>query len=649
MTGNKKGFKNYRFFPTIVLLLGIVLHSQFSNAQTDSLFSSLSLKKLSLEELMDIEVTSVSKRPEKLREVASAIQVITNEHIRASGAKTLAEALRLASNLQVAQVNSSQWAISGRGFNNVLANKLLVLLDGRVVYTPLYAGVFWDVQNVILEDIDRIEVISGPGGTLWGSNAVNGVINIISRSSAETKGFFAEAATGTGLPVLGSVRYGGNLGKEISYRVYGTGFKMGSASDSMGAKSNDEWPMLKGGFRMDWATGKNKLVLEGNVYRGEPNPDAADTAVIAKGDNVRVRWNHTISERSDFQLQTYYDHTSRDFGNGFAENLKTFDLDWQHRYNPGSRHALTYGLGFRLMHHQVTNLELFAFLPADKTLRLYNAYVQDNIRLSERLNFILGIKAEHNSYTGFEYQPNARISWTPNKKQNLWAAVSRAVRTPARIDRDFFLLIAPNLPLIAGNDAFESETLIAYEIGWRSQPMDNLTFSLSAFYNVYDNLRSAEPGAPPLFIPITFGNGVKGNSYGLEMSVMTQINHWWNLRGGYTFLNKELELKPGSLDANNASAESNDPRHQFMLQSSIKLPGAFDLGTVFRFVDKLPQPYVSSYSELDIRLARKIGKIIELNIVAQNLLAKRHLEFIPSSPAAREIERSIYGKIICRF
>ncbi len=363
---------HHRFFCIVMLTLGLTWFPGLCHSQVqDTLLSSHSLKKLSLEELMDIEVTSVSKRPEKLTEVASAIQVITQKDIRSSGAKTLPEAFRLAPNLQVAQVNSSQWAISARGFNNVLANKLLVLIDGRTVYTPLYAGVFWDVQNLLLEDVDRIEVISGPGGTLWGANAVNGVINIITKNSSDTKGLFAEAATGSDFPGLGSLRYGGKINDDLTYRVFGTGFKLGSVRDTNGMKVNDDWRMIKGGFRLDWkASENNKLSLQANIYGGKPNPDAADTSVIARGDNIVARWNHTISEKSDFQFQAYYDHTWRDFGSGFTEDLKTYDIDWQNRYQLGRRHELTYGLNFRLMDHKVTNLELFAFLPRRKDIIL---------------------------------------------------------------------------------------------------------------------------------------------------------------------------------------------------------------------------------------------------------------------------------------
>ncbi|HXS59045.1 MAG TPA: TonB-dependent receptor [Hanamia sp.] len=611
-----------------------------------------SLLKLSLEDLMNIKVTSVSKNSEKLEEAASAIQVITQADIHNSGAKTLPEALRLASNLQVAQVNSSQWAISARGFNNVLANKLLVLINGRAVYTPMYAGVFWDVQNVLLEDIDRIEVISGPGGALWGSNAVNGVINVITKSSKDTKGFYAEAGAGSNLPGTASLRYGGKLNDKITYRMFGAGFHLGNTQLTNGSKANDEWTMGRAGLRMDWdVTPKDLITFEGSIYSGRPNPDGNDTSIIARGDNLTVRWSHSASARSDFQLQFYYDHTLRNFGNGFKEVLKTYDIDWQNRIALCDRHEVTYGANFRIMDHNVTNLPLFGFFPGRKDLYLYSAFAQDKIALiKDRLRFTIGAKIEHNSYTDFEFQPNARLAFTPTKKQTIWAAVSQAVRTPSRIDRDFVAFLAPGLAFIRGDSNFVSETLTAYELGWRIQPSKNLSVSASSFYNVYDNIRSAEPGPiPPFNIPITFGNGVKGASYGIELSGIYQLTSWWNLKGGYTFFKKDLSLKSGSKDANNATAESDDPQHQFVIQSKVILPARFEFGTVIRYIDKLPKPYVPSYFGLDLRVGWRPSKAIELNLVAQNLLDKYHSEFIPASPSAREIERSIYGKVTCRF
>lgn len=634
--------------PAVVCLLIISdpLHAQ----RRDSTYSAISLKNLSLEELMNIEVTSVSKNPEKLNEVASAIQVITSDDIRRSGFTSLPEVLRLAANLQVARANASQWAISARGFNNVLADKLLVMIDGRTVYTPLYAGVYWDVQNVMLEDVDRIEVISGPGGTLWGANAVNGVINVVTKSSKATKGVFLQAAFGNQLPWMANARLGGSIGKKINYRIYGMGYKLGDTrlADG-GAKANDAWSIGQGGIRVDYeASAKDQLTVQGDFYDGFPNPDGT-SAVIVMGGNVLARWSHKISERSDWRIQTYYDHTWRDLRNGFSEKLQTLDLDWQLRFHVGRNHEFTWGGDLRRMYDRKRNLDLFAFDPAKKILHIYGTFLQDKITLVPgRLNITLGSKIEHNTYTGLEYSPSARLAWMPAGSHVLWAAVSRAVRTPSRIDRDFTLSLAPEVPLIdAGN--FISTTLVAYELGWRSQPAAGFSFSLSPFFHVYNRLRSVEPGPEPTGFPLTFANGVEGHSYGLELAGNWQASTWWRVRGGYTFLKKKLEIKDGSNDMNGATAESNDHENQILLQSFFDIGNQVEAGIVFRHISKLPLPPVPSYSGLDLKVAWKMTDFLELSVTGQNLLDDRHPEFIPTSPSARTMVRSVYGQITCRL
>ena len=640
--------KRTHFVGSAFVVSGLLLLSNPAVGQIpDTLPSPGVLKRLSLEQLMNVEVTTVSRRPEKLSATASAIQIISSEDIRRSGASSIPEALRLAPNLQVAQVNASQWAVSARGFNNVLANKLLVLIDGRTVYTPLYAGVFWDVQNVPLESVDRIEVVSGPGGALWGANAVNGIINIITKSAGDTQGLAVEGVGGSELG-LGVLRYGGRSGSGLSYRVYGEGFKRGSTVLFDGTDAQDSWGLGQGGFRVDWGGGKaNAFMVEGDYYDGRPDPDGG-AEVVVRGGNAVGRWNRVLSEGSDLQLQVYYDRSWRDFGNGLTEDLSTYDLDAQHRFQLGRRQEIIWGVGARLMDHTTENLPAFAFLPAHRTLQLYSGFVQDEIALVDgRLRLALGSKFEHNSYTGFEIQPSARLAWTPTSRHTVWAAVSRAVRTPARIDRDFFLFLAPGVPLFAFED-LQSEEVLATELGWRLQPQDRVSLALSTFYNDYDDLRTAEPGPPPFGIPITLGNGLQGHTYGVELAALWQVIDQWRVRGGYTFLKKELSLKPGSLDLNGATAESNDPEHQFLIQSTADLPGRLELDAVFRFVDALPDPPVPSYAGLDLRLGWRATRRLELAVVGQNLLHDEHVEFIPSNPAPRRLQRSVYGKITWR-
>jgi iron complex outermembrane receptor protein len=637
------------FFICPVVIFSFVTFTPSHAQEANAVPSASALKKLSVEELLNIEITSVSKRPERLSQTSSAVQVITQEDIRHSGATSVAEALKLAANLQTAQANASQWAISARGFNNVLANKLLVIIDGRVAYTPMYAGVFWDVQNVILENIDRIEVISGPGGTLWGSNAVNGVINVITKKASETKGVFAEAAVGTELRALGSLRLGGSIGEKITYRIYGSGFKRDHTVYADSVDFTDDWQLGMGGFRVDWEpTDKDMVTVHTNYYNGRPDPDGG-SPVVAKGNNTIARWTHAISEESDFKIQLYYDETWRDFRNEFTERLRTYDFEGQHRVQLGERHEMIYGLGFRKMDHVVENLELFGFLPANKSLYIYNIFLQDRIALiDEKLDLTLGIKLEHHTYSKFQYQPNVRLSWLPTDRQTVWGSVSRAVRNPARLDREFQVSLAPNFPFITGSD-FKPEEVIAFELGWRFQPKDALTVSVSGFYNVYDNIRSVEPGPAPFGLPLTFGNGVEGNTHGLEIFSIYQVNSWWRLRGGYTWLEKDLTVKDESEDANNASAESNDPMHQVMLQSIMDIGERIEAGAVLRYVGALPEPVVKEYVGLDLRAAYKIHKKIELSIVGQNLIKSSHVEFIPDSPFPLGIERSVYVKVACRL
>jgi iron complex outermembrane receptor protein len=609
-----------------------------------------SYKQLSLEQLMDIEVTTVSRRPERLILAPSAIQVVTGDDIKRSGASTLPQALRLAPNLQVAQVNASQWAISARGFNNVLANKLLVMIDGRTVYTPLYSGVFWDAQNVLLEDVERIEVVSGPGGAVWGANAVNGVINVITKSADETQGLYVEGAAGTALSGYGALRYGGRLNSELSFRVYGMGFRQDSTVRVDGSSAGDDWTMDQGGFRVDWQPrSDNHVTLQGDFYDGRPDPDAGPP-VGASGGNALGRMQHVFSEDADCQLQAYYDQSWRDFGNGFKEYLQTYDVDWQHHFRFAQRHDVLWGLGYRRMDDEEHNLPLFAFTPAHQSLNLYSAFVQDDVAIvRDVLRLTLGSKFERNDFTGFEPQPSARVAWSPHVEHTIWAAASRAVRTPSRLERDFSLSAAPGVAILAGNDDFMSEKVHAYELGWRAQPERNLSFSLSTFYNDYFDLRSAEPGPPPFGIPIRIGNGVEGHTYGAEVSADSRLVDGWHLRGGYTFLKKKLWIVDGSHDLNGATAESDDPEHQFLLQSTLDLPHAFQLDTVARYVTELHVRNVPGYVGLDVRLAWNGIRGLELSLVGQNLLDRSHPEFAASAAAPQEIERSVYGKIAWRY
>jgi iron complex outermembrane recepter protein len=607
------------------------------------------LKEVPFEELFNLEITTVSKRPERLVDVPSAIQVITSEEIRRSGATSLPEALRLAPNLQVAQVNSSTWAISARGFNATTANKLLVLIDGRSVYTPLFSGVFWDVQNVMLEDIDRIEVISGPGATLWGANAVNGVINVITKSARDTQGVLLSGGGGSHLRGFGNARYGGKVGQDVYFRLHGMGFDRDDTKLRSGRDADSSWFIGQGGFRADWLPSSGeKVMLLGNFYGGDIGQTAPGDVTV-NGQNLLGRWTHPLAGDSEISLQLYWDRTHRRITGSIAEVLNTYDLEFQHRLPLGERNKLIWGGGYRLMQDNVDNTAAIAFLPGKRDLHLFSGFVQDEITLlREQLFLTIGSKFEHNDYSGFEFQPSVRLAWMPVTDQTIWAAVSRAVRSPSRIDTEVFAPSTPPFLLQGGGDRFDSETVISYELGYRTELAQRLGLSISTFFNDYDDIRSVEPiaGAPGQFIIL---NRLRAKTYGVELSATWQPLEWWRLRGGYTYFRKEIHLGDSG-DINRGRGEGNDPHHQFLVQSMINLPADLEFDSVLRYVDNLNQrgPLVPSYVSLDLRLGWQPTPNWEFAVVGQNLLDKRHAEF--GAPATRqEIPRSVYGKVTWKF
>ena len=628
---------------SLLLALGALCSSSFgAPAVTNNSPTAAELKQLSLEALMNQDVAVVTRRPEKLLESPSAVQVITGEDIHRSGATSLPEALRLASNLEVAQVNSHDWAISARGFNNTLANKLLVMIDGRSVYTPLDAGVFWDAQSVLLSDIDRIEVVSGPGGTLWGANAVNGVINIVTKSARDTQGMLVEGGGGSFLQDFGAVRYGGSNGTNLFYRVYAQRSDRDAALLPSGKTAPDSWDMSQGGFRLDWyPTEENILTVSADSYAGSENTTPGNT--FLDGQNLLGRFTHTFSDTSDLSIQAYFDRTWRDISQSFAEDLKTYDFDFQFRFGLGSRQSITWGAGYRLMQDEVHNTAALAFVPPNRNMQLFSGFIQDEITLiPEHFKLTLGTKLEHNDFSGFEAQPSARLAWTPTDRHTLWAAVSRAVRSPSRIDSDFEVPGTPPFVLV-GDKNFQSETVLAYEAGYRLRPVDRATLSLATFYNDYNNLRSLDALSPTNFI---IGNAFNGQTWGVELSSTYQAADWWRLRAGYTYLHKDLW--PASAKAAPSSREGNDPEHQAMLQSILNLPAHFQLDLTGRYIDSLQNPHVPGYVSFDVRLAWWWKNNLEISIVGQNLWDNQHPEF-GAAATRQEIPRSVFGKVAWWF
>jgi iron complex outermembrane receptor protein len=606
------------------------------------------LKKLSVEQLMDIEVTSVSKRPEKLSETASAIQVVTADDIRRAGATSLPEALRAASNLEVAQIDSRQWAISARGFNNVFADKMLVLIDGRSVYTPLYAGVYWDVQDTMLEDLDRIEVISGPGATQWGANAVNGVINLTTKGAKDTQGSLVTAGGGSELRSSAAARYGGQIAPGVYYRVYAKYFDRGDSVRTNGNKSNDAWRAGQVGFRTDWdAAAGNQFTLQGDGYDGTEGQTGPDN-IRVNGADVLGRWSRTLAENSDIKLQAYYDRTHRRIPGSFTQNIDTYDLDFQHRCPFGAAHDLVWGLNYRLVNDGVQNTPANAFLPPRVKRQWFSGFLQDEIALvPDRLHATLGTKVEHNDYTGFEIQPSIRLAWRPAKTQTVWTALSRAVRTPSRIDRDLFSPATPPFR-IAGGKNVVSEKLLAGEFGYRVQLEPSLALSLATFYNAYDDLRSLEPLTPPLAFPVEASSGLRGHSGGAELTADWRVTGAWRLRAAWTELRVRSEPQPGTRDRSTRDSIARDPNHQIFLRSQLDLSARWEWDLALRYVSAIGNQNLPGYTEADARLGWRPTPRWELSLDGQNLLHAHHPEF--NGPGARrEIQRGFFGKAVWRY
>lgn len=648
-----------------------------ANAQSSNvlLASTADLKKLSLEQLMDIEVTSVSKQPEKLLEAPAAIEVLTGEDIRRSGASSIPQALRLVNNLDVARKNSHEWVISARGFSSDVGNKLLVLSDGRTVYTPLFSGVFWDRQDYILDDIDRIEIVSGPGGALWGANAVNGVINILTKSAQDTQGLYLDAGGGTDPQTFADARYGGALTPTVSYRVYGKYTERDNQFLTDGTDAHDAWHAGQGGFRIDTEPStRNNYTLQGDFYRNIEEIQSGGDATVSGG-NLLGRWSQKISEMAGMSLQAYYDRTHLLLpvpafvpAPGFVlapagtlkDDLDTYDLDFQHHFQWGGRSKVLWGLGYRYTHDVVGNAPALAFSPTELNQSLFSGFLQDEISLRDDLALTVGTKVEHNDYTGYEVEPSTRLQWNLTERQSLWGAVSRAVRAPSRIDRDISEPGPQSLIVILkGGQGFRSETVVAYELGYRGQLSPRTNASLATFYNVYDDLRSTSISPPdPIFgfpFPFFFANNLEGETYGFELSGDVQLLDNWRLHGGYRLLKEDIRVKPGRFDFNNALNETADPEQQFTLRSAVDLPQHVQLDADLRWVDNRTinnsgvPANVPSYVDLNLRLGWHPTDALEISLIGQNLLHDRHPEYGVPGPARIEIERSIWGRLVCRF
>jgi iron complex outermembrane recepter protein len=650
--------------------------------------AAVDFTKFSLEELKNVEIISASKRPEIVADVAAAVYVITQEQIRRSGATSIPEALRLAPGVHVARISATEWAINIRGLNNQFAENLLVLMDGRSVYTHVFSGVFWDVQDTVMEDIERIEVIRGPGAALWGANAVNGVINIITKNAKETKGGQAVALAGSE-EQLASLRYGGTLGRQTHYRAYGKFFNRGelgtvggSSADTDGnPQSSDDWRSGRAGFRLDVApennlpaAGSNAFALQGEAYSNRYDKEFERRSILfptapsgqgrqrddseALGFHLLGRWKHTLSKDSETALQFYFDHAEKDYDPA-SGTVNTADLDFQHRLNVAQYHDIVWGLQYRFISDDFRNSPNFTMDPQDLNQNLWSAFIQDQIRLApDLLTLTLGSKFEHNEFTGLEIQPSLRLMYTPYQRLSLWAAVSRAVRIPSRLElhgrtSDQLLLpaVQPDGPVVVntqGNADLDSEKLIAYELGLRLNPARSLWFDVALFYNDYDELINLEQisAAPPNGpYDLAYANNATGRAYGMEVAADWQVMLNWILGASYTYLNTQID-KNLIVDPNIAEivSQGSNPHHLFTIRSNLDVTPQIDFDIWLRFVGSLPERDIDRYTVVDARLAWRPFTKLELSLVGQNLLEEGHAEF-----STLEVQRSVYAKIDWHF
>ncbi|HEX7026415.1 MAG TPA: TonB-dependent receptor [Gammaproteobacteria bacterium] len=608
-----------------LLVLGMLLiGATFPAAHAQQQYSMRDFLSLSIEELAKIKISSVSKREESLSNAPASIYVITQDVIRNSGATSIPEALRLAPNLQVARINGAQYAISARGFNALVSNKLLVLIDGRTVYTPLFSGVFWNQQDILLEDVERIEVISGPGGTLWGTNAVNGVINIITKNAAETQGMLISAYGGN-FERGASLRYGGGFGETGHYRVYAKGMQIDHTLREDGSRVFDAFERAQAGFRLDWGDKNDRFTFQGDVYDGHTEDRFAGgitfDPIEVSGANLLARWKRRLDGGSDFQLQAYWDRIDRSDVVLFQPEADIFDIEFQHAI-PFDSHRILWGGGYRRGEDDVEPGFFSTFVPGSRELSWENLFIQDELRFTDNLEATFGIRLESNDYTGTEHLPSLRLAWKLSGDRLLWTSLSRAIRAPSRFDKDVFFPAPPN-SLVIGGPNFQSEVAEVLELGYRAQPSETLSYSITAFYHDWDKLRSGTA------IPVELENKIEGPVYGIEAWADYQVTQGWRLSLGGTRLEKELRLEPDSTDPVGIENDTlaNDPDYWAIVRSALDLPGASRLDISIRHVASLPNPEVPAYTVANANYSWRVRDNLELSVAVQNLADRGHREF----------------------
>jgi iron complex outermembrane recepter protein len=659
--------------------MSVAVAAGSSQGQTpESYQTNEPLKQMTLEQLGNVEVTSVTKEPQEVWKTPAAIYVITQQDIERSGATSIPEALRLAPGVEVARIDSNKWSIGIRGFGSRLTRDVLVLIDGRTVYTTLLAGTYWEVQNVPLEDVDRIEVIRGPGGTIWGPNAVNGVINIITKDSKDTHGAFVSVGGGNVDQGIFNVRYGGGNGKTFDYRLYGMGFDRGPEFHLEG-DNYDSWRALQGGFRMDFSrSDRDNFMVQGDIY-GEGAGETVTAVTYAppysqvlqgtarlSGGNIVARWHRIQGDGKDIQVQAYYDRENRREPN-FADLRDTYDVDFLDRFRLPGGQQISWGAGARFSKgRNPTVVSGLFFLPETRTDELFSGFFEDEIGLiPDRLSLSIGTKLLKTNYTGLQLEPSVRLLWTPTAKQSLWVAFTHAVRTPSDAERRFYLTgfigLAPGgTPFFArfnANPNFGSEELNGgYEIGYRRLIGQNLYFDLSTFFNHYSDLFSEDliggpflensPPPPHLLLPAEFGNGLQGTTRGVEIAPEWKPRPFWHLRASYSYLEMKLQKSANSMDVGSGPVvEGSSPRHQITAGSGFDVNKAVSVDLNYRYVGALPAQGIKAYSTGDARLAWWAKPYLRLSVIGSDLFQPYHFEYASDPGPMVGIKRSVYFQI----
>ncbi len=600
------------------------------------------LSSLSIEQLANIQVRSASKRAQPLSEAPASLYVIDHDQIVRSGAVTIPEILRLAPNLQVYQQTPAHWVDTARGLNGdpdaqSFSNKLLVLVDGRTVYTPLFSGVYWDLPDVLPDDIDRIEVISGPGATLWGANAVNGVINIVTRSAGSTSGGYVNVQAGSSEQVA-ALRFAGKAGSNVDYRVYGRWLQQDAFDTSAGSSADDSWHRLGGGFRVDWTPAeRDDVTFQGDIFGGRENQSGVSDERIS-GHDLVARWNRSFAPDRQLQVQAFYDRIERNSEpDGGKFHTDTYDVDLQHSFPLGNRNSVVWGGGARLVHYKIDGTSSLFFVPDSRDLLLANLFVQDTFALSDAISVTGGLKAEHDPYVGISFLPDVRVSIKATQSTFLWGAISHAVRSPTPFDEDVREQVAGGIVNLNGDRDFLTEKLTAYEAGVRAQPLSGLSFSVTGFYHHYDDLRTVELGTGPALLNLVWGNGLAGHAYGVEAWASAAPLPWWTLSAGMMLQHEKFHFKPSSTALIGTWQNGLDPSHRFTLRSSMNLGSAVMLDADLRAVGRLSHSDVGAYAELDGRLAWNVSDRLTLSLSGANLLHARHVEY----PGADAISRKV--------